>query len=195
MRRKQRRQASRPVLQIGRGMMMRSVTSKELRWRASSLAHPKRARERGAEAIWSGRFVFGLGGLPAVRRLTLSATPNSAWSSSELIERRLRRRHLQAIWRFPHARGVRAAMFKVGNLGTIREQFGDFPMTRRTFCACFVGSTYFPFLNSSAAYPPQFTPRCSHSHSIEIPAGARILSIAGQAGIRPDGTLVEGFEA
>ena len=76
-------------------MMMRCVTSKELRWRASSPTHPKRARERGAEAI----------------------------------------------------------------------------------------------------YPAQFTPRCSHSHSIEIPAGARILSLAGQAGIRPDGTLVEGFEA
>ena len=76
-------------------MMMRSVASKELRWRASSPTHPKRARERGAEAI----------------------------------------------------------------------------------------------------YPAQFTPRCSHSYSIEIPAGARILSLAGQAGIRPDGTLVEGFEA
>ena len=32
-------------------MMMRSVMSKELRWRASSPTHPKRARERGAEAI------------------------------------------------------------------------------------------------------------------------------------------------
>jgi len=35
----------------------------------------------------------------------------------------------------------------------------------------------------------------AYSHSVEIPAGARILSIAGQAGIRPDGTLAEGFEA
>ena len=35
----------------------------------------------------------------------------------------------------------------------------------------------------------------AYSHSVEIPAGARLLSIAGQAGIRPDGTLAEGFEA
>jgi len=35
----------------------------------------------------------------------------------------------------------------------------------------------------------------AYSHSVEIPAGARWLSIAGQAGIRPDGTLAEGFEA
>ena len=34
----------------------------------------------------------------------------------------------------------------------------------------------------------------AYSHSVEIPAGARILSIAGQAGIRPDGTLPESFE-
>ena len=35
----------------------------------------------------------------------------------------------------------------------------------------------------------------AYSHSVEIPAGARWLSIAGQTGIRPDGTLAEGFEA
>ena len=35
----------------------------------------------------------------------------------------------------------------------------------------------------------------AYSHSVEIPAGARLLSLAGQAGIRPDGTLAEGFEA
>ena len=35
----------------------------------------------------------------------------------------------------------------------------------------------------------------AYSHSVKIPAGARLLSIAGQAGIRPDGTLAEGFEA
>jgi len=35
----------------------------------------------------------------------------------------------------------------------------------------------------------------AYSHSVEIPAGARWLSIAGPAGIRPDGTLAEGFEA
>lgn len=34
----------------------------------------------------------------------------------------------------------------------------------------------------------------AYSHSVEIPANARWLSIAGQAGIRPDGTLAEGFE-
>ncbi len=35
----------------------------------------------------------------------------------------------------------------------------------------------------------------AYSHSVEAPANARWLSIAGQAGIRPDGTLAEGFEA
>jgi len=35
----------------------------------------------------------------------------------------------------------------------------------------------------------------AYSHSVEIPAGARILSIAGQAGIKSDGTLAEGWEA
>ena len=35
----------------------------------------------------------------------------------------------------------------------------------------------------------------AYSHGIEVPANARWLSVAGQAGIRPDGTLAEGFEA
>jgi len=35
----------------------------------------------------------------------------------------------------------------------------------------------------------------AYSHSVQIPANARWLSIAGQAGIRPDGTLADGFEA
>lgn len=35
----------------------------------------------------------------------------------------------------------------------------------------------------------------AYSHGVEVPANARWLTIAGQAGIRPDGTLAEGFEA
>lgn len=35
----------------------------------------------------------------------------------------------------------------------------------------------------------------AYSHSVEIPANSRLLTIAGQVGITPDGTLVEGFEA
>ena len=34
----------------------------------------------------------------------------------------------------------------------------------------------------------------AYSHGIEIPANARWLSIAGQADIRPDGSLPESFE-
>ena len=34
----------------------------------------------------------------------------------------------------------------------------------------------------------------AYSHSVEVPPNARWLSIAGQAGIRPDGSLAEGFE-
>lgn len=34
----------------------------------------------------------------------------------------------------------------------------------------------------------------AYSHSIEVPANARWLSIAGQAGNRPDGSLPETFE-
>jgi len=43
---------------------------------------------------------------------------------------------------------------------------------------------------SSVAAPVGF-----YSHSIEIPANARWLITAGQVGVRPDGTLPEGFEA
>lgn len=46
-------------------------------------------------------------------------------------------------------------------------------------------------LNPSTIAPPVG----AYSHGVEVPAGARWLSIAGQAGIRPDGTLAEGFEA
>lgn len=35
----------------------------------------------------------------------------------------------------------------------------------------------------------------AYCHSVEIPPNARCLTIAGQVGIRPDGTLAEGFEA
>lgn len=35
----------------------------------------------------------------------------------------------------------------------------------------------------------------AYSHSVLVPPNARWLSIAGQAGIAPDGTLAEGFEA
>lgn len=35
----------------------------------------------------------------------------------------------------------------------------------------------------------------AYSHSVEVPANARWLTIAGQAGNRPDGSLAEGFEA
>lgn len=37
-------------------------------------------------------------------------------------------------------------------------------------------------------------PAGAYSHGVEVPANARWLTIAGQAGIRPDGTLAEGFE-
>ncbi len=35
----------------------------------------------------------------------------------------------------------------------------------------------------------------AYSHCVEVPANSRLLTIAGQVGITPDGTLVEGFEA
>ena len=38
-------------------------------------------------------------------------------------------------------------------------------------------------------------PLGSYSHCCEIPAGARILHIAGQVGVSPDGALMDGFEA
>jgi 2-iminobutanoate/2-iminopropanoate deaminase len=38
-------------------------------------------------------------------------------------------------------------------------------------------------------------PASSYSHAVEIPAGARLLFIAGQVGIRVDGTMADGFEA
>lgn len=38
-------------------------------------------------------------------------------------------------------------------------------------------------------------PVAMYSHSVEVPSNARWLYTAGQVGIRPDGTLPEGFEA
>jgi 2-iminobutanoate/2-iminopropanoate deaminase len=38
-------------------------------------------------------------------------------------------------------------------------------------------------------------PAAMYSHSVEIPPGARMLYTAGQVGLRPDGSLPEGFEA
>lgn len=38
-------------------------------------------------------------------------------------------------------------------------------------------------------------PAALYSHSVEVPPNARWLYTAGQVGMRPDGTLPEGFEA
>ena len=38
-------------------------------------------------------------------------------------------------------------------------------------------------------------PVAMYSHSVEVPPNARWLFTAGQVGIRPDGTLPDGFEA
>ena len=44
--------------------------------------------------------------------------------------------------------------------------------------------------------PPTIAPPAAlYSHSVEVPPNARWLFIAGQVGLRPDGTLAEGFEA
>ena len=39
---------------------------------------------------------------------------------------------------------------------------------------------------------PPFSP---YSHGVAAPAGARWLHLAGQVGVRPDGTMAEGVEA
>ncbi len=46
--------------------------------------------------------------------------------------------------------------------------------------------------NNPAGIAP---PAAMYSHSVEVPPNARWLYIAGQVGMRPDGTLAEGFEA
>jgi enamine deaminase RidA (YjgF/YER057c/UK114 family) len=44
--------------------------------------------------------------------------------------------------------------------------------------------------------PPTIAPPFSrYSQAIEVPAGARWLHISGQVGVRPDGTLEQGFTA
>jgi 2-iminobutanoate/2-iminopropanoate deaminase len=45
--------------------------------------------------------------------------------------------------------------------------------------------------NPSTVAPPA----ARYSHSVQIPANARIVYTAGQVGLRPDGTLPEGFAA
>jgi 2-iminobutanoate/2-iminopropanoate deaminase len=35
----------------------------------------------------------------------------------------------------------------------------------------------------------------NYNHAVEIPAGARVLELAGQVGCRPDGSVPEGAEA
>ncbi len=38
-------------------------------------------------------------------------------------------------------------------------------------------------------------PAAMYSHSVEVPPNARWLVTAGQVGVRPDGTIPDGFEA
>ena len=45
--------------------------------------------------------------------------------------------------------------------------------------------------NPSTVAPPA----AMYSHSVEIPANARWLYTAGQVGMRPDGSVADGFEA
>lgn len=45
--------------------------------------------------------------------------------------------------------------------------------------------------NPSAIAPPA----AKYSHSVEVPPNARWLFTAGQVGVRPDGTIPDGFEA
>ena len=44
--------------------------------------------------------------------------------------------------------------------------------------------------NPSSVAPPA----AMYSHSVEIPPNARWLVTAGQVGVRPDGTIPDGFE-
>jgi enamine deaminase RidA (YjgF/YER057c/UK114 family) len=45
--------------------------------------------------------------------------------------------------------------------------------------------------NPSSIAPPA----AKYSHSVEVPPNARWLYTAGQVGVRPDGSIAEGFEA
>ncbi len=38
-------------------------------------------------------------------------------------------------------------------------------------------------------------PASTYSHCFEVPASAKLLFVSGQVGVRPDGTVAEGFEA
>jgi 2-iminobutanoate/2-iminopropanoate deaminase len=40
-----------------------------------------------------------------------------------------------------------------------------------------------------------YAPLGAYTHAVEIPAGTRMLTVSGQIGIRPDGSLAEGIEA
>ena len=44
--------------------------------------------------------------------------------------------------------------------------------------------------NAKTVAPPQ----AKYSHSVEVPANARWLYLAGQVGVRPDGTVPDTFE-
>jgi enamine deaminase RidA (YjgF/YER057c/UK114 family) len=46
------------------------------------------------------------------------------------------------------------------------------------------------FRNPKTIAPPQ----AEYSHSVEAPAGARILAVAGQVGVDASGKLADGFE-
>ncbi len=44
--------------------------------------------------------------------------------------------------------------------------------------------------------PPDIhAPLGSYTHAVEVSGGARLLTISGQVGLRPDGTLTDGIEA
>jgi enamine deaminase RidA (YjgF/YER057c/UK114 family) len=44
--------------------------------------------------------------------------------------------------------------------------------------------------------PPSIcAPLGAYTHGIEIPAGARVIHVSGQVGMRPDGRVAEGIEA
>jgi enamine deaminase RidA (YjgF/YER057c/UK114 family) len=43
--------------------------------------------------------------------------------------------------------------------------------------------------------PPGLAPGATYSHGAIVPGGMRLATIAGQVGNRPDGSVVEGFEA
>lgn len=46
--------------------------------------------------------------------------------------------------------------------------------------------------HTPATVAPPFGP---YSHSVEVPAGSRLLYISGEVGVQPDGAVPEGIEA